>query len=81
MPPADVRRFPLPWSITGNDACFWIEDADGKRVAYVYFDERPWGIGTASANRLTRAEALRIARNIVKLPELLKRRTRDVPPS
>lgn len=71
--PDEVRRFPLPWTINGNDACFWIEDADGKRFGYCYYDERPWGIGTASAGRLTRVEALRIVRNIVKLPELLKR--------
>jgi hypothetical protein len=76
MPPHEVRRFPLPWTIVGNDSCFWVEDADGKRVAYVYFDERPWGISTASAWRLNRTEALRIARNIAKLPELLSSRTK-----
>jgi hypothetical protein len=71
--PAEVRRFPLPWRIVATDACFWIEDAEGKRVAYVYFDERPWGVSGDSYRRLTRAEALRIARNIAKLPEILRR--------
>ena len=70
-----IRRFPLPWTIGGNEACFWIEDAERKRVAYVYFDEKPYGIGTGSAIKLTRAEALRIARNIAKLPALLRKPT------
>jgi hypothetical protein len=68
----EVRRFPLPWTIEGNHTCFWVQDADGKRVAYVYFKES--GLGrTSGEDSLTRAEALRIARNIAKLPDLLKR--------
>lgn len=68
----DVRRFPEPWTVDGNESCFWVEDAEGKRFGYTYFDERPFGIGTASASRLTRAEARRIVRNIARLPQLLK---------
>ena len=69
-----VRRFPRPWIVEGNENCFWVSDADGKQVAYVYYDERPWGISRSSARRLTRIEALKIARNIARLPELLTRR-------
>ena len=68
-----VRPFPLPWSVHDNESCFWVESADGRRLAYVYFDERPYGIGTASASKLTRDEARRIASNIAKLPRLLQR--------
>jgi hypothetical protein len=68
------RRFPLPWTVHGNESCYWVQDAEGKRFGYCYFDEREFGIGTASANKLTRAEALKIARNIAKLPGLLKGR-------
>ena len=64
-----VRRFPLPW-IEANDACFGVQDAEGKRVAYVYFKDSDWG-KTTDDRSLTRSEALRIARNIVKLPDLL----------
>jgi len=72
MPDSNVRRFPLPWTIHGNNSAFWVEDAEGKRFGYCYFDESE-SIGVDRVNRLTRAEALRIVRNIVKLPELLRR--------
>ena len=67
----ESRRFPLPWSVAGNDSCDWVEDAEGKRFAYTYFHDEGSSIGTSSAGRLTRREALRIVRNVVKLPELL----------
>lgn len=68
--PDEVRRFLLPWSIGENDACFWIEDAEGKHLAYIYFDYRPSGIGTASTSRPTRAEA-RETCGVAMVPELL----------
>ncbi|MEO6153007.1 MAG: hypothetical protein ABIT09_10840 [Croceibacterium sp.] len=67
----ESRRFPLPWSIGGNDTCFWVEDAEGKRVAYVYFLSGDVPIATSSALGPPRSEALRIVRNIAKLPKLL----------
>jgi hypothetical protein len=66
-----LRRFPPPWSVEEhNDACFIVKDADGQRVAYVYFEDEP---GRRSAAKLlTRDEARRIASNIGKLPGLLR---------
>jgi hypothetical protein len=49
-----VRRFPLPWSIQGNEACLWVQDADGKRIAFI--DERPYGISVEAAKRRALAD-------------------------
>jgi hypothetical protein len=59
MPPA--RRFPPPWSIEDNEACFIVRDASGQAVAYVYFEEEPGR--RSAAHLLTRDEARRIAAN------------------
>jgi hypothetical protein len=62
------RKFPPPWTVEDNGACFMVRDANGQALAYAYYEEQP-GRRTA-ASLLTRDEARRIAAKIAKLPNL-----------
>ena len=65
------RRFPPPWSVEDQSACFVVCDSTGQKLAYVYFEDEP---GRRSAAKLlTRDEARRIAANVANLPELLRK--------
>lgn len=67
----EKRRLPAPWTVSESEESFCVRDANGLALAYVYFafeEERRRHMG-----RLTPDEAWRVAANIAKLPELLKR--------
>jgi hypothetical protein len=36
-----ARRFPPPWSVEEQDACFVVRDHSGQQLAYVYFEDEP----------------------------------------
>jgi hypothetical protein len=60
-----ARRFPPPWTVEEQEACFTVRDRGGQALAYVYFEDEP---GRRSAAKLLTDEAQRIAVNIAKLP-------------
>jgi hypothetical protein len=65
------RTFTPPWQIDESTESFCIRDAKGQPLAYVYYEDET---GRRMAmGRLTKDEARRIAVNIAKLPDLLKR--------
>jgi len=69
------HEFPLPWTVQERSTCFVVHDKTSQPLAYIHFEDKS---GRLSAiNQLTRDEALRIAVNIAKLPELLE--TRNAP--
>ena len=37
------RRFPPPWSVEEQGACFVVRDQNGQALAYVYFESDPAG--------------------------------------
>jgi len=66
-----ARHFPPPWSVEELAACFIVKDSAGHKLAFVYFEDEP---GRRSAAKLlTHGEARRVAANIAKLPELVRK--------
>jgi hypothetical protein len=65
------RRFPPPWSVEEQAACFTVRDHNGQALAYGYCEEEPGR--RLAAKLLTKDEARRIAANFAKLPDLLRK--------
>ena len=66
-----TRRFPPPWSAELQPNHYVVRDADGQQIAYLYYSNDP--DRRAAAKLLTKDQARRIAANIARLPELLRK--------
>lgn len=65
------ERLPPPWTVSHNEDSYWVEDASGQRIAYVYYRDTAI-VGTDRNARVSRDLARRIAGNIARLPDLLQ---------
>jgi hypothetical protein len=65
------RRFPPPWTVEDIGGSFVVKASNDRPLLFIYY----WnGFGRRSLARLlTRNAARRIAANIAKLPELLRK--------
>jgi hypothetical protein len=65
------RRFPPPWFIEDVGGCFVVKASNNRPLIFIYYGE---GVARLSLARLlTRNAARRIAANIAKLPDLLRK--------
>jgi hypothetical protein len=71
------RRFRRPWSIEERQESFIAKDANGRQIAYLYFEDEPQR--KVSMKRLSRDDAFLIALNIAKVPSVPRQILKDIP--
>lgn len=65
-----MSPFRRPWTIVENPESFEVLDADGVKLAFVYFEDEP--LRRALVKRLSKDEARRLAKEIARLPALVR---------
>jgi hypothetical protein len=65
------RCFPPPWTAEATPNCFIVRDANGQALSYVYYESEP--ARRSAVKLLSKDEARRIAANIAKLPQLVRK--------
>ena len=68
--PTPPRRFVRPWQLIEHDAQFEITDATGLHLATVHFEDEP--SRQPIMKRMSKDQARRLARQIARLPTLLR---------
>src|SRR5580693_7209746 len=61
------KLFARPWRLVENAESFGIEDAGGRGLAFVYFEDEL--ILASTLKRLSKADARRLAAQIERLPD------------
>jgi hypothetical protein len=65
------RRLPGPWKIVERRDAYVVTDGLGQHIAYLYFDDER--AGRQNLKGLSKWDAERIARAIIRVPALLQR--------
>jgi hypothetical protein len=74
--PLPARRFPPPWSVQQQDACFVVRDRHGQALAYIYFEDEP---GRRAAAKLLAYRAARERVSRTRRNNLMNRPSSDGP--
>jgi len=59
------RRFPPPWTVEEQAACFVVRDANGQQLGYFYLEEEPGRRSAAKLLARTHRRQFRQAAGIV----------------